>query len=373
MAEHDAGEKTEAATPKRKQDARKKGQVVRSKEWVTATIMIGGALFMMLFGGHVGREMERITRDVIRSAGEGIDTPRLMLATLSEAGLDATLALLPFLVGLFAISLFAPIVVGGATFSTEAMMPKWSRLSPASGFKRMFGIQALVELLKAIGKFFIVAGVAALTLWTFFDEFLTLGRGDVHATISGGMFLLMQTFLLISISLLLIVAIDLPYQIWHYAKELRMSKQEVKDEYKEMEGKPEVKGRIRRLQRELAQRRMMEEIPKADVVITNPTHFAVALKYDAERPGAPRVVAKGADLIALQIRRVADANQVYVVEAPPLARALYHTTELDREIPEGLFLAVAQVLAYVYSIRKYGRAATKPLPTEFPIPDEMKF
>lgn len=373
MAEHDAGEKTEAATPRRKDQARKKGQVVRSREWVTAAIMIGASLGMMLVGAHVGSRLEQITRHIIRYAGEGTDTPRLMIAVLADAGYESALAILPFMTVLFFISLCAPIVVGGATFSTEALMPKFDRMSPARGFQRMFGVQALAELVKSIAKFLVVASVAGLTLFSFFDDFLTLGRGDIQSTISGGMYLLMTTFLLVSLSLLVIVAFDLPYQIWHYAKELRMTKQEIRDEYKEMEGKPEVKARIRRLQREMSQRRMMEQVPKADVVITNPEHFAVALVYRADAPGAPKVVAKGVDMMALQIRRVAQANQVYVLEAPPLARALYHTTELDREIPEGLFLAVAQVLAYVYSIRKFGRAGTKPLPPDFPIPEEFRF
>jgi len=280
---------------------------------------------------------------------------------------------LPILLMLYTISLLSSIAIGGVQFSAEALQPKFDRLSPAKGLGRMFGTQALVELVKAAGKFIVLGIVASLILQHYTDEFLTLGRGGMRESLTHALNLLAQTFLLVSLSLLIIVAIDVPFQLWNFNKQLKMSKQEVREEYKELEGKPEIKGRIRRLQREMAQRRMMQKVPQADVVITNPEHVAVALQYDPTRPGAPVLLAKGADFIALQIRQVAAAHNVQIIAAPPLARALYHTTQIDREIPEGLYLAVAQVLAYVFSLRQFGVAGTKPPPRDYPIPDAYRF
>ena len=373
MAENDTGERTEEATPRRREEARKKGQVVRSRELVTAAITIGGAAGVWLLGGDLAMEMEQLTRGVFTQAGEGIDTPSRMVAAFGEAALMALLASMPILLLLWVLGLASSIAVGGLSFSAEALQPKFDRLSPAKGLGRMFGVQALIELVKAAGKFIVLGLVVALILQHYTDEFLTLGRGGVRETLTHALDLLAFTFLLVSLSLLIIVAIDLPFQLWNFKRQLKMSKQEVREEYKEMEGKPEVKGRIRRLQRELAQRRMMQKVPQADVVITNPEHFAVALKYDPNKPGAPVVLAKGVDFIALQIRQIAKSNDVQIFEAPPLARALYHTTELDREIPEGLYLAVAQVLAYVFSLRQFGAAYSRPPPRDYPIPDEYRY
>lgn len=373
MAENETGERTEQATPRRREEARKKGQVVRSRELVTAAITIGGAAGLWLLGGDLGAALEQLTRGIFIQAGEGIDTPSRMVGAFGEAALLALMAALPVLLLLWALGLLSSVAVGGLNFSGEAVQPKLERLSPAKGLSRMFGVQALVELVKAAGKFLLLALFVTLILRGYTDEFLTLGRGGVRETLTHALNLLGFTFLLVTLSLLIIVAIDLPFQIWNFNKQLKMSKQEVREEYKEMEGKPEVKGRIRRLQREMAQRRMMQKVPQADVVITNPEHYAVALKYDPGKPGAPVVLAKGVDFIAQQIRQVAGAHNIQIFEAPPLARALYHTTEIDKEIPEGLYLAVAQVLAYVFSLRQFGRAYNRPPPRDYPIPDEYRY
>jgi flagellar biosynthesis protein FlhB len=373
MAENDTGERTEEATPRRREEARKKGQVVRSRELTTAAITIGGAAGLSMLGGDLAMAMEQLTRGLFIQAGEAIDTPNRLIAAFGEAALLALLAALPILLLLWVLSLASSVAIGGLSFSGEALQPKFDRLSPAKGLSRMFGTQAVVELVKAAGKFIVLGIFVALILRHYTDEFLTLGRGGVRETLTHALDLLGHTFLLVSLSLLIIVAIDLPFQIWNFNKQLKMSKQEVREEYKEMEGKPEVKGRIRRLQRELAQRRMMQKVPQADVVITNPEHFAVALKYDPGKPGAPVVLAKGADFIALQIRQIASAHNIQIFEAQPLARALYHTTEIDQEIPEGLYLAVAQVLAYVFSLRQFGPAHSRPPPRDYPIPEAYRF
>lgn len=373
MAEEAAGERTEQASPRKREEARKKGQVARSKELVTASLIIGGAGGMLMFGDNIARALIEIAVQSFQLNPAWLEDPKTMYLSLSKAVEIAGLALLPFLVLMFVLGVMSSIAIGGLSLSGEQLMPKWDRLSPLNGFKRMFGLQSVVELVKSIGKFIAVALITFIVLRAYSGDFLELGRHDVTGTVQHAAALLSQAFMLISLSLIVIVLLDVPYQIWNFSRELKMTKEELREEFKETEGKPEVKGRIRRMQREIAQRRMMSKVPTADVVITNPQHYAVALKYDPLSPRAPVVLARGADLIALQIRRVAEANGVYVLEAPPLARALYHTTELDREIPHGLFLAVAQVLAYVYSLRQYGRANTKPLPNEFPIPEDMQY
>jgi flagellar biosynthetic protein FlhB len=373
MAQDEAGERSEQASARKQEEARKKGQVARSKELVTASLIIGGAGGLLMFGQNIARSIIEIALQSFQLKPAWLENPNTMYLSLASAIEIAGLALLPFLVFMFALGVLSSIAIGGLSLSSEQLMPKWERLSPFKGFKRMFGLQSVVELVKSIGKFIAVGLITFIVLRAYSDDFLELGRHDVTGTVEHAADLLSHAFMLISLSLIVIVLLDVPYQIWHFARELRMTKEELREEFKETEGKPEVKGRIRRLQREIAQRRMMSKVPIADVVITNPQHYAVALKYDPLSPRAPMVLARGADLIALQIRRVAEANGVYVLEAPPLARALYHTTELEREIPQGLYLAVAQVLAYVYSLRQYGRANTKPLPTVFPIPEDMKY
>ena len=275
---------------------------------------------------------------------------------------------------LLVIALAGPVSLGGWLFSSEALQPKFSRMNPLSGLKRMFSVQALVELGKAVGKFLVVLTVAVAVLMANQDDLLSIGHEPLPQAIAHSAQIVGWCSLWMACSLILIAAIDVPFQLWDHKQKLMMTKQEVRDEFKDTEGKPEVKSRIRQLQYEMAQRRMLQEVPQADVVITNPTHFAVALKYDADKGGAPRLVAKGGDFLALKIREIAQEHRVELLESPALARAVFYSTELDQEIPAGLYLAVAQVLAYVYQLKQFRAGKGKrpgPLP-DLPIPPDLQ-
>ena len=376
MAESDGQERTEDPTGRRLSQAREKGQIPRSREMGTAVVLLSGVLGLMMVGPSLGRAMLTIWRVNFSFEREGIFDPQ----TMGRALVAAIAELMTPLLSLFAVVLLASILgnmlIGGINFSTEAMMPKFSKLNPASGLKRMFGVQSLIELVKSIGKVLFIALMAWLLFKANLEHILDLGQKQVAFAISDSLDSLLWIGLLLCCALLPIVLIDVPFQIWNHSRQLKMTKQEVKDEYKDSEGKPEVKGKIRQLQYEMANRRMMAEVPKADVVVTNPTHYSVALKYDKSKPGSsPVVVAKGIDDIAMKIREIAREYKVPMVASPALTRALYHTTKLDHEIPEGLFVAVAQVLAYVYQLQAYRKGkgeAPRRLPPELPIPDDLK-
>lgn len=375
MAESDGQEKTEEATPKKLQQAREKGQVPRSKDLGTAAVLIASAVGMYIFGSAIAMSLYNVMKRMFSlKRKEAFDTNQF---GLMWAEVMSTIAwpIIGFVVSLFIAAFVGSIVLGGLTFSSEAMMPKASKMSPIAGFKRMFGMQALVELLKSIGKFAVIAILAWTLLTYYFAQILGLSQTSFPLNVIEALDILLWIFILLCCSLLLIAAADAPYQIFKHKKELKMTMQEVKDEHKNIEGKPEVKGRQRQLQREVSQRRMMQDVPEADVVVTNPTHFSVALKYDVNGSSAPTVVAKGSDHMAFRIREVARDNDVSIISSPALARAIYHTTEISEQIPDGLFAAVAQVLAYVYQLEQFkkrkGRRPTK-LPKEFDIPDELK-
>jgi len=238
----------------------------------------------------------------------------------------------------------------------------------------MVSVKGLMELLKALAKFLLVGGATAVALWTTLDDFIALNTMDLGPAVSQLGSLVGGSFVLIATTLIVVAMIDVPFQLWDHKRQLKMTRNELKEEMKDTEGRPEVKGRIRSLQREMAQRRMMEEVPKADVVVTNPTHFAVALRYDQSRMSAPKVVAKGSDLIAANIRRVAQEHDITVVESPMLARAIYFHTELGDMIPAGLYLAVAKLLAYVFQLRAYRTdGGMKPdSPEDLSVPDELQ-
>jgi flagellar biosynthetic protein FlhB len=256
------------------------------------------------------------------------------------------------------------------------MAPKASRLSPAAGFKRMFGVQAGVELIKSILKFFVVFIVAFLLLTGLFEQILGLSLEAVPTNFSHAVTMLLWMFLALALSIGIIAVIDAPYQVWNHTRQLKMTKQEIKDEHKNTEGNPEVKGRIKRTQYEMSQRRMMGEVPNSDVVITNPTHYSIALKYDADVGGAPRLVAKGIDEMAMHIRTIAKENDVEIIQSAALARSLYYTAEIDQDIPEELYAAVAQVLAFIFQLNEHKKGrAKKPIPIakELPIPEEFKY
>lgn len=350
--ENDSGqERTEEPTPKKRREAREKGQVPRSRELSTTMVMLAAAAGLFLFGNHMGEGLLGVIDSSFRfDQGVAFDpmAPVRMLQLAIGRGL---LVIAPFALLMLLVAICTPALLGGWSFSVEALQPKLEKMSPLKGLRRMFSLKALVELVKALTKVAVVGAIGALILVSFKEDFQALTGVSLETGISLGISLFFKAFVMLSAALLLVVAIDVPYQLWDHTKKLRMSKQEVKEELKETEGKPEVKGRIRQLQQQLASGRMMEQVPQADVVVTNPRHYAVALKYDQLKPGAPRVVAKGTELIATRIRELAQDNKVPLFEAAPLARALYYTTDLDQEIPGGLYLAVAQVLAYVYQLR----------------------
>ncbi|WP_339845146.1 flagellar biosynthesis protein FlhB [uncultured Halopseudomonas sp.] len=361
-------EKTEDPTEKRLKESRDKGQIARSKELNTLVVVMCSAVGLLTFGPAMFRlllDLMSYNFAMEREELFGTDSMGIHLLESVNIGL---MILGPIFFVLFVASIVGPIMLGGWLFSGKSLAPKFSRMDPLAGLKRMFSLQALVELLKALAKFLVVLAMALGVLAFFQNEMLELDSESVPDAIGHSLWILGTALIFLACSLILIAAVDIPFQIWDNKQKLKMTKQEIRDEFKDSEGKPEVKGRIRQLQREMAERRMMGEVPQADVVITNPTHFAVALKYDPLNSGAPVLVAKGADFVAQRIREVATEHNVVVLESPPLARAVFYSTELDQQIPAGLYLAVAQVLAYVFQLRQY-RAGQGKRPGPIPNPD----
>jgi flagellar biosynthetic protein FlhB len=375
MAESESGaDKSEEPTEKRLRESREKGQIARSRELNTLAIMLAGAGGLLAFGGSLGSALLSIMSGNFSLAREVIMDERSMAIWLLASGKVAVDALAPLFLALLIASIVGPIALGGWLFSAKAMAPKMSRMNPAAGLKRMFSAKALVELLKALAKFTLVLTVALAVLAANVDDLLAIAHEPLQSAILHAAQVVGWSALWMACGLVLIAAVDVPFQLWDNKQKLMMTKQEVRDEYKDSEGKPEVKQRIRQLQREMAERRMMQAVPQADVVITNPTHFAVALKYDPSKGSAPVLLAKGGDFTALKIREIAQEHKVMLLESPALARAVFYSTELDQEIPAGLYLAVAQVLAYVYQIRQYQAGKGKrpaPLP-DLPIPPDLR-
>ncbi|RON65699.1 flagellar biosynthesis protein FlhB [Pseudomonas fluorescens] len=376
MAESESGQdKTEDPTEKRKKDSREKGEIARSKELNTLAVVMAGAGALLVFGGMLAEDMMDVMRLNFTLSREVIMDQGSMGAFLLQSGKIALVAIQPIMITLLLAALIGPISLGGWLFAAGSMAPKFSRMNPGAGLKRMFSMKAVIELLKALAKFLITLGVALLVLSADVDDFLRIAHEPLEQAIIHSVVLVGWSSLWLACGLIIIAAVDVPVQIWESMKKLKMTKQEVRDEHKDQEGRPEVKQRIRQTQREMSQRRMMAAIPDADVVITNPTHYAVALKYDSEKGGAPLLLAKGSDFLALKIREIAVANNVMLLESPGLARSIYYSTELEEEIPGGLYLAVAQVLAYVYQIRQYRAGKGKrpdPLKDDLPIPPDLR-
>ena len=375
MAESESGQdKTEDPTEKRLRESREKGETARSKELNTLAIMLAGAGGLLIYGGGLALDLLEIMRLNFSLPREVLLSPGAMSQYLLHSGKIAILAVQPVLICLLLAALIGPISLGGWLFAAGSLAPKFSRMNPAAGLKRMFSTTALMELLKAFGKFLLVLFVALTVLQSDIDDLLRIAHEPLEQAIIHSVQLVGWSTLWMACGLILIAAIDVPIQLYQSKQKLMMTKQEVRDEHKDAEGKPEVKQRIRQLQREVSQRRMMAAIPDADVVITNPTHYAVALKYDPEKGNAPVLLAKGSDFLALKIREIAVANEVMLLESPALARSIYYSTELDQEIPGGLYLAVAQVLAYVYQIRQHraGKGKRPELLKDLPIPPDLR-
>lgn len=375
MSENENGqEKTEPATEKKLKESRKKGQVQRSRELNTLSLLMIGAATFIAIGDGIMRDTLAFLRWSLQPARSDIFSSEALIDRMCDVVIKGFLVWSPFLVVTVVVAMVAPVALGGWSFSVEALGFKVDRINPLKGLKRIFSAKGLLELFKALAKFLLVAIVAVMLLSSLAERILGLAGLNLYEALSNVGEIYIWSFLILSCGLILVVAVDVPFQIWDYQRQQKMTKQEVKDEMKETDGKPEVKQFIRRQQQRLAQSRMMHEVPKADVVIVNPEHYAVAIVYDQKKTSAPRVIAKGTDFIASQIRDTAKAHSVTLVSAPPLARAVYFSTELNQEIPDGLFLAVAQVLAYVYQLRKTQKVNVQPIRRfdNLTIPEELK-
>ncbi len=370
MAEETGQERTEQATPKKQSEAAKKGQVPRSKELITVAMLIGAACTLLVMGDYITETMTSILAEGWRIPRAYAFDTIMMTETLYNQVQSGLLMLVPLFVVMVSIAILSAVSVGGIGFSVEALQFKAEKMSPLKGIKRMFGVQALMELIKSLAKATLVASVLSTMLWLNSGWIISLSNQNVVAGLGVAVDFVVWGFLFLSCSLIIVALIDVPFQVWNHAKQLRMTLQEVKDENKDTLGNPEIKNRLRQLQMEASNQRMMAAVPEADVIVTNPTHFAVALRYDQENMASPIVVAKGTDLIAMYIRKIGDAHNVTRIEAPPLARALFYSTEIDQPIPRGLYMAVAQLLAYVYQLKQSPRNKKKIVQPDFPIPDE---
>lgn len=372
MAEQDSGQdRTEKPTPKKLADARKKGQIARSRELNTTLMLIIAAVSFFMVGGYLGNELRLLMLADLQIERERIMDTTAMLQTFSSNIYQGLAFIAPFLLISLVSAFIGPLVMGGWNFTLSAVKPKFNKLNPLSGFKRMFGQHALIELVKSLAKVGLIGAVGTVLLWGLADNFLNLSSEPVDQGIIHGGRMMLWVFLAFSSILLLVAAIDVPWQLWSHQKKLRMTRQELKDEFKQTDGNPELKAKVKAMQREMAQRRMLEDVPTANVVLINPTHFSVAIRYRDGEDDSPVVVAKGTDEMALRIREVAKKHNVPLFSAPPLTRALYYSTEIGQHIPTGLFIAVAKVLAYVYRINEQmGRHVQKPEDLE--IPEEFR-
>jgi len=352
MASDDTdAEKTEQPTAKKLQDARDRGQVARSKELGSAAVMIVGSSALLFGGGALARGFGHLLTSGLSFDRGALLDGSTMGRALGVTAVDALMILLPFFAAVMAAAVLAPLGLGGWVFTAEAFAPNLNRLNPVPGLGRIFGLSGLSELVKALLKFTVVGAIAvSIGLWLARDA-ISLGAMPVVPGMGRAVHLLTLAMVLMSLGLVVIAAVDAPLQWWLVHRQLKMTRDEIREESKETDGRPEVKARIREMQRKMSKRRMMSAVATADVVVTNPTHYAVALKYDAARMKAPRVIAKGRDLVAVEIRRRAEEARVPLFEAPALARVLYGSTDVGREIPAGLYLAVAQVLSYLYQIK----------------------
>jgi len=365
MAEESDLERTEQPTPKRLQDARERGQVARSRELTTfAGLLAGGALLLFGGGGLALWISSLVSRGLRFDRREAFDSGAAM-SRLADLNADALLNLMPLLVAVVVVVVAASLLLSGWVFSTEPLTPQASRINPFAGIARIFSTNGLVELLKSVLKTLLVGAVAVWFLWTHLEEWLQLADGDLTGSVVSGLRRIGEGMVWVIATLALVALIDVPFQIWSFRKQLRMTKEEVRRESREQEGDPQIKARIRQLQRAAARRRMMANVPKATVVITNPQHYAVALRYEGGI-GAPRVLAKGIDLIAQRIREIAADHDIPTLEAPPLARALYAHAELEQEIPAELYTAVAEVLAWVYSLEQARSDVARPTGIKVP-------
>jgi len=375
-SEDTSQEKTEEATQKRVDESREKGQISRSKELSTMFILMASAAVFLFMGKELAASLQNLMKNNFIIDRENIYDDYYVFNAVVDSGREVLLDFSPLLGLLFIVAFFAPMMVGGWLFSPQAISFKWDKLNPISGIKRLFSVNSLMELLKALAKFVLIVGTAVLLLWHHVYDLLSVGHNGLERGLIDASGLIISSFFVVCLATVLIAFVDVPFQIWNQSKQMKMTKQQVKDEMKDTEGKPEVKAQIRALQQELANRRMMEAIPDADVIITNPTHYAIALSYKPDEMSAPKLVAKGTDLVAERIRNLANEHNVMIFPAPMLARALYFSTKINQDVPAGLYLAVAQVLAYIFQLRDsvniYSNTTKPKAPTDLPIPEEYQ-
>ena len=353
MAEESDLEKTEPATPRRLEKAKEEGDVPRSKELGTCTILLAAGMGLWVLGDGLMQSIQNVLSDCFVFERARAFDMNILMARIAANIEDLALAFFPMAILLIIVALASPLLIGGWLFSTKSLMPNFGKLNPIKGISNLFSTRSLMELFKAVGKAVLIGVVAWLVVSSKLSSMMMLSVEPLNIGAAHMADTMLLIFMTLVGALVLIAGIDAPYQMWQHATKLKMTRQEIRDEHKESEGNPEIKAKIRMQQREIARRRMMAEVPTADVVVTNPTHYAVALKYEDGKMKAPKVVAKGVDVLAAKIREVATENEVPLLEAPALARVLYRHAELDDEIPEMLYVAVAEVLAYVFQLRAY--------------------
>jgi flagellar biosynthetic protein FlhB len=366
-------EKTESATPRRLEKAREEGQVARSRELTTFILLSAGFAGLWLMSSLLYGQLGQVMKAAFSfDRGQAFETGA-MLGQVWMLGSVSLKALLPFFMLMVITALVAPMILGGWLFSFKALQPRLSKLNPFKGLARVFSSQALAELVKVIAKALLIGCIGAWYLHTRGGSFMALVRQPIVQALTNALHLLAGAVGYMVMGLMVVILLDVPWQLWQHYKKLRMSKEELKREHKESEGDPRVKGRIRSQQQAMARRRMMSKVPQADVIVTNPTHYAVALRYDDKSMAAPRVIAKGTDLVALKIREIAQENGVPLLEAPPLARVLYRHVKLDREIPAALYTAVAEVLVWAFSLKraKAGLGVATATPRDIAVPSDL--
>lgn len=373
MAEDSDLERTEQPSQRRIDQAREDGDVPRSRELSTCLVLMAAGMGVWFMGDGMVRQLKGMLTSVLTLDRDTMYDPNILFTRIGGNVGELLLTFAPFALLLIVAAIASPLLIGGWLFSANALIPNFGKLNPIAGLGNMFSVRALVELLKAVGKSLLVGTVAWMVMSHQLDAMMGLTSESLQAGSDHVGHLLLTSFIAIVSSLVVIAMIDGPYQMWQYTNKLKMTRQELKQESKESDGNPEIKSRIRMLQREMARRRMMSAVPKADVVVTNPTHYAVALQYTEGSRGAPRVVAKGADEVAAKIREIAAEHKVPLLEAPSLARALHKHTELGDQIPQALYSAVAEVLAYVFQLRSYSKNGGVPpeIPVELNVPPEL--
>lgn len=368
-------DKTEDPTPQRLEKAREEGQIPRSRELTSLLILLVGVCVIWLGGESLARRLASLLSSGLRFDHSIINDPNLIPGQIILLLKEAMLALMPLIVGVVVVALVAPVMLGGLVFSTKSLAFKLDKLNPLPGIKRMFSAQTAAELMKAVMKSLLMGSMAGLFLWLHWPDMMRLISESPLVAMGNALNMVGFCALLVVLAIIPMVGFDVFWQIYSHLKKLRMSRQDIRDEFKQSEGDPHVKGRIRQMQRAAARRRMMADVPKADVIVNNPTHYSVALQYDENKMSAPRVVAKGAGLVALRIRELGEENRVPMLEAPPLARALYRHAEVGQQIPGQLYAAVAEVLAWVWQLKRWRLAGGTPpkKPDNLPVPEALDF